>query len=457
MNTDREPWWKVNAIFDPEGGGADFSYTVGLAERGLPELHMWARPSLGDDPGSDWHFSLRDTCRILNQVSWRLIDGELTPGTTWEESFDEGYVTTRFAVGDLVEADDVDAFEVSGRPVLPVHWELVRPSIGPPRELTEPEMLAARAEYDGLCGRLEPDSASLGPWTLPAEPRWGAGQRFGPRTPLVIARAAEIQQAGADGLIGVLDQAIITDQVCHIPYALLVARAAAREPGRTWALEQVEADAEALASDFGVTWGVPESRAVRDWMATDDGSVSDDHWRQARDYLVEAISTCLVVEAMADLLPDHVVTLGQGVVRTAIGPQGQAPDARWACSESVARAVRRLVTSTPVEALVAVAAAWHDRHREPDCWSISARRWTGACYPPVVFDYLGRERAALSWALLAERGLPPVVLQEWAGSLATILTHRVVVGEAAVSAFLRCGPRVPGLARLVNSPILAAS
>src|SRR5512145_1938854 len=57
---DITPFWKVQGVFDPQGGGADFSYTIGLWSRGSPELHLWARPSLGDDPGHDWAFSMRD-------------------------------------------------------------------------------------------------------------------------------------------------------------------------------------------------------------------------------------------------------------------------------------------------------------------------------------------------------------------------------------------------------------
>ena len=49
--------WRVVAVFDPNGGGGDFAYTVGLFNVGLPEVHVWARPTDGTDPGED--FSLR--------------------------------------------------------------------------------------------------------------------------------------------------------------------------------------------------------------------------------------------------------------------------------------------------------------------------------------------------------------------------------------------------------------
>ena len=77
--------WQVTAVFDPDGEGQDFAYTVGLFERDLPELHLWARPSLGDDPGADWKFSPHDCCRILNELAWQLIDGELAIGDSWEQ------------------------------------------------------------------------------------------------------------------------------------------------------------------------------------------------------------------------------------------------------------------------------------------------------------------------------------------------------------------------------------
>ncbi len=53
---DTDPFWTVHAVFDPDGTGGDFAYTIGLSRRGFPELHMYARPSLGDDSGADWRF-----------------------------------------------------------------------------------------------------------------------------------------------------------------------------------------------------------------------------------------------------------------------------------------------------------------------------------------------------------------------------------------------------------------
>ena len=71
------PFWEVQIVFDPDGTGADFAYTIGLHTRGLPELHIWARPSLGDDPGADWMLSTRD--RGIGPQRACGVDGEWSP------------------------------------------------------------------------------------------------------------------------------------------------------------------------------------------------------------------------------------------------------------------------------------------------------------------------------------------------------------------------------------------
>src|SRR4051812_8879462 len=83
----RTPDWQVQSVFDPEGEGHDSAYTIGLHERALPELHIWGRPPLGDDPGEDWMFSPSDRCRILNELAWKLIDEEIGVGDRWEEQY----------------------------------------------------------------------------------------------------------------------------------------------------------------------------------------------------------------------------------------------------------------------------------------------------------------------------------------------------------------------------------
>ena len=96
---DRTPDWQVQSVFDPDGGGFDFACTIGLHDRGARRAtHLWGRPPIGDDPGEDWMFSDHDRCRILNEIAWRLIDGEVEIGSCWTEEYDAGLVTVRFQI-----------------------------------------------------------------------------------------------------------------------------------------------------------------------------------------------------------------------------------------------------------------------------------------------------------------------------------------------------------------------
>ena len=40
----REVFWEVQFVFDDDALTDNFAYTVGLADRGLPELHIMAAP-----------------------------------------------------------------------------------------------------------------------------------------------------------------------------------------------------------------------------------------------------------------------------------------------------------------------------------------------------------------------------------------------------------------------------
>ena len=70
------PPWRVMAVFDPQGNGGDFGYTIGLAALGHPELHMWARPTDGEDPGQDFKFSSADLASILDHFAHLLLAGD---------------------------------------------------------------------------------------------------------------------------------------------------------------------------------------------------------------------------------------------------------------------------------------------------------------------------------------------------------------------------------------------
>lgn len=454
MDDERQPWWTVTAVFDPDGTGSDFGYTEGLAGAGLPELHIWARPSLGEDPGHDWKFSGRDTCRILNRLAWRLIDGRLAVGDTWTETYDEGLVEARFVVHEPVPASEVDAFGAGDGPVLPIKWELCRPPTGRPRPMTAAAQAEAEAAYDriGPPGTLPP--APLG-WELPTTASWAAEQAFGPRTPLVLARAASLWGATVDDWIAIAGNVLAAHQKLPLGYAFSVCATAAREPGRAGAVERVEVAARELMNGFGTVWGAPHFAAVRAWFR--EGLESDPDieraWEHMREELAYAVTCHLVVESVADLLPTRVGRLGQGVVLTGLTPPGLAPDARWLCSRAVDRALRDLVRRTPLPDLIDAAAAWDQTFWGDAGQPLVVASFSGAGHSRPAHELLGIAACVAADEALRSRGLGLGTLQVWLTSLATVLSDRAALDPEIVDLFLESAPGVDGLAQLVNSPL----
>lgn len=121
------PPWTVMAVFDPDGTGGDFAYTIGLAELGVGELHLWARPTEGVDPGWDWKLSPQDMGHLLNRFGRQHLAGELDVGSTFSVSFDGGAATGHFEVADLVPALTLEAYGAGDdTPIMPLRWRLER-------------------------------------------------------------------------------------------------------------------------------------------------------------------------------------------------------------------------------------------------------------------------------------------------------------------------------------------
>ena len=121
--------FSVTAVFDPDGMGADFAYTVGLDDAGWCELHIWARPSDGTDPGLDFRLSSQDCASVLKRAADGLIGGALIPGSAFSVPFDGGACQGHFTIGEPEEPDTLDAFGVAaGALVLPLRWRLDRPA-----------------------------------------------------------------------------------------------------------------------------------------------------------------------------------------------------------------------------------------------------------------------------------------------------------------------------------------
>ncbi len=307
---------------------------------------------------------------------------------------------------------------------------------------------AAQAEAASAYEEIIPKRSRAtvpGGWELPTGPSWDPEQRFGPRTPLVLARAAQLCSASADDWVNLADYVATAHVRAPTGYALSVSRTSAREPGRAAAVERLESAVEDLMAGFGTSWAVPPAAALR----TSFGP-GFDHLVEA---ITEAVVTHLVVESVADVLPIRVGRLGQGVVLAALAPPGVAPDGRWLCSQTVDRAVADLVTRTPLPDLIEVAAAWDRTFWDEPGAPILVTSWTSAGCSRPVFELLDPASCTIAASTLRSQGLGLGALQVWLTSLATVLTERAALDPTAVELFLEAGRRVVGLERLVNSPL----
>lgn len=130
------PFWQVQAVFDPDGLGGDFAYTIGLHAVGLPELHLWARPTCGDDPAPDWKFSSPDLGALLNDFAGMQLGGDLVVGSVVERNFDGGMARVRFEVDPPGDRVALEALGIAcGAVVLPIRWSLHRGPEGESHEV----------------------------------------------------------------------------------------------------------------------------------------------------------------------------------------------------------------------------------------------------------------------------------------------------------------------------------
>lgn len=449
-----DPWWQVVGVFDDEDQGRDFAYTVGLAARGLPELHIASRPSLGEDPGGDWHFSVRDLGQILNRTAWRLIDGRLGVGDEWEEEYDGGLVTVRFRLDPAGPGEPLEAFEARDAPVHPVRWSLHRAPEGPLTPMTPEAVADAAAELAEVRAGLRPEPAPPPAWSLPPEASWEPEQRWGPRTPLVLARAHQLRAVSPADLIHVLNLAMALSYRRMTSHATVVALAGARPVGRTRALERLVSDVDALVAELGVTWGRAAWQAANRWL--NDGEDEEFPEARVRQILTEVIRPFLVTVAAQDLMPLDAVVHGVGPIVCAMTPDDRPPSPAWHASDHVVAAVRRLAMRAGAERLAEAAASWDEIDSEE---ATEARGDIGvhAATSPVMFPYwrTALPRGLVTQVTARQRSfdLTDQAVQDWLTALSTTLSHRTLLDPGTVEVVLDCGAPMPGLRTLVNEPL----
>ncbi|MGI8720607.1 MAG: hypothetical protein ACR2JG_00095 [Geodermatophilaceae bacterium] len=243
-------FWRVVSVYDPDGGGADFGYTVGLADRGLPELHVWARPTHGSDPGTDWVFSSHDQCHLLNDLARRLLASNLEVGQTFSQTYD-GLARVDFEVGEPVTPADVEALQVDQHTdVLPIRWSLHRPVEGRLGPVAAEHIEAIRGQIARTTAVLDPVAVRRLPvmWRPRAEVDLRPDQRFGPLTALVVAVGAQLATADLDELAGFCMAAIALEGSHGRGIGQVLVNAEARTEGRTKAVRRISQAAEEITT-----------------------------------------------------------------------------------------------------------------------------------------------------------------------------------------------------------------
>ncbi|WP_107764669.1 hypothetical protein [Nocardioides terrigena] len=469
---DRRPFWTVQSVFDPDGEGGDFAYTIGLHDRGLPELHLWARPNRGVDPGEDWMLSPHDRTVLLNTLAWRLLDGALAVGDTWREKFDAGVAVADFELCPPADREHLEAFGIApGAKVLPVSWSLTRPLEGALTPLTPAARTRAERDLRDAVSALADARRQTPPssWRPAAAPTFDPRQPFGPLTAVVQARGAQLWGASRTQLNCLLRHAVDVEiGGGSVTFPASSAAASARSVGRTRALEELREAAEALVQR--VT-GLPRWRQTLDSLLGPGPRESREEASVVR-LLRDVVLALLSAEAVADVIPHEWLLAARGPWLTAFGPHGELPGPEWSASPTVLDAVRGLLSPLDARQLGVIAAGhrlsgdgvvighegYADLVHKLNGWALVG---SAGCPWRGTLDQLP------AWGPLLEGVAGPGVrvelaplpeFQEWANCLTAALTHRPRLSASEVRAFtLPFEDLLPGLVRLLDEPLTAAS
>ncbi|MGD7789120.1 hypothetical protein ACQCX2_12435 [Propionibacteriaceae bacterium Y1700] len=346
---DREPWWTVYSIHDDEGTGIDFAYTVGLHDRGCPELHVWARPDRGDDPGVDWMFSDSDRVELLNSLAWRLIDGELAVGDQWQEEFDAGLAVVEFRLDPPGYREHLEAFQIHPEAeVLPLSWALTRLPEPPVVPLDAEARAEAVVELADVLADIRTDVRPGPPlpdgWHVPHlgedvdpdlfdEKRW-----LGPRTPFVMARAAVLAAADSDDWLWLLHSLSETAQLDLTDSMINIIAMVARSVGRSAALMACNDAADALvdtlsSGEYAEQWSQFLAR-----MAPDDQDGDGEEWQtlageQLAGALGDQLRLLFATEVVADQVPEAILLTVRGPWIAGLRRDGDVPGPEWVASD----------------------------------------------------------------------------------------------------------------------------
>lgn len=305
--TSREDLCQIISVFDPEGTGGDFAYTVGLADRGLPELHIWARPSEGEDPGFDWMLSDRDRHGLLMDFAEDLVAGRVRVSSERTHVYDDGLATVVYRLDPPVDADDVEAYGARPSPVIPIRWRLERPPMGQPVSVDEATAadIRHRAEIERWFATAIASRSGRLPYTCrPYDTRHD--QPIGPQRAVVEAVAAQLRYSAPELIAGIgftMFAAHRGGWADGYDRALLAAHA--RVAGRGAAYEEARTRADAVVAEALGSVDGPTSLLTRALLSS--GADDAKHYR---GWLLDSVGryarTTLGAEAVRDVVPEDL-------------------------------------------------------------------------------------------------------------------------------------------------------
>jgi hypothetical protein len=375
------PGWRVVSLIDPARTGRDLAFTDGLAAFELPELLLWGRPTEGTDPGADWLLTHRERARLLNRWALEMVIGQLEGGARREERFDGGHTVASFRFGPPVAAQHLHHPHVPpGIPVISVAWSLRRAAPAPSARQAAPlspaverrmRLWIARAEATSQAWRLRLDTVGEGPPTqLPDQLATlsigsPSQDRFGPMTPWVDARIAQVLAAGADIFAGFLARLHVADHArCEDCLLEQLERLATRSD-RNGACREASQAAQELAlavagwpDSSTPVWAQAVSAALLP-LPPEEVPAADETLRVT---LTDGLETLLRTAVVADLAAPAMIANGSGPWEWAANEQ-RLPGRPWLAAPRVRRAARQLLAQATPDQL---AAAVEQSRRSPD-------------------------------------------------------------------------------------------
>jgi hypothetical protein len=367
--------WRVVSLIDPAGTGSDLAFTDGLAAFELPELLLWGRPTEGTDPGADWLLTHRERARLLNRWALEMVTGQLDSGARRDERFDGGHAVARFRFAQPVGSADLRHPHLAPQtPVISIAWSLQRQarqqavSGGPAAPLSpvverKMRLWISRAEATTQAWLLRLDTISEGPPAPPPDQLAGLSigspsqGRFGPMTPWVDARIAQVLAAGDDTVSGFLARLHVAEHArCENCLLDQLERLATRSH-RNSACREASRAAQELALAVA---GWPESptpiwtqavAAALLPLPPEEIPAADETLRVA---LTDGLETMLRTAVLADLAAPSLIANGSGPWEWAVNEQ-RLPGRPWLAAARVRRAARQLLAqATPAQLAAAV-------------------------------------------------------------------------------------------------------